>query len=165
MFTSGFRPPLKWCNGIHRFLNSALGIYCEHHQVQWEEYLQLSIYAHNAASISGTSNITPFFLVFGRDPPSPEAISLELPPKPLPPDHYAKHISRLTDANKKFNQVKADLRRCQRDVYDTKAHHGKLVHMHKIPSHKEDIVSRFTCSFDGPYLVIGHPFKRPDMLT
>ena len=107
----------------------------------------------------------------GRDPPSSEAISLELPPKPLPPDHYAKHIvSRLTDAHKKFNQVKADLRRRQRDVYDTKARHlaipdRKVVYMHKIPSHKEGIVSRFTSSFDGPYLVTGHPFKRPDMLT
>ena len=69
---------------------------------------------------------------------------------------------RLTDANKKFNQVKADLHRRQRDVYDTKARHlsipdGKVVHMHKIPSHKEGIVSRVTRSFDGPYLVTDHP--------
>ena len=76
----------------------------------------------------------------------------------------------MTDAHKKFNQVKADLRRRQQDVYDTKARHlsipdGKVVYMHKLPSHKEGIVSRFTRSFDGPYLATGHPFKRPDMLT
>ena len=94
-----------------------------------------------------------------------------MPPEPLPPDRYAKHIvSRLTDAHKKFNQVKTDLRQCQRDVYDTKAHYlpipdGKVVYMHKIPSHKEGIVSRFTRSFYGPYLVTGHSFKRPDMLS
>ena len=51
-----------------------------------------------------------FFLVFGRETPSPETISLELPPKPLPPDHYAKHIvSRMQDAHKQFSQIKADL--------------------------------------------------------
>ena len=54
VFTSGFRPRL---NGMtehtHRFLNSALGIYCEHHQEQWEEYLQSAVYTHNVAPISG----------------------------------------------------------------------------------------------------------------
>ena len=85
VFTSGFRPRLNGATErTHRFLNSVLDIYCEHHQEQWEEYLQPAVCAHNAAPISGTSNITPFFLVFGRDPPSPEVISLELPPKPLP---------------------------------------------------------------------------------
>ena len=78
VFTSCFCPRLNGATErTHRFLNSALGIYCEHHQEQWEEYLQPAVYVHNAAPISGTSNITPFFLVFGRDPPSPEAISLE----------------------------------------------------------------------------------------
>ena len=104
VFTSGFRPRLNGATEcIHRFLNSALGTYCEHHQEQWEEYLQPAVYAHNAAPISGTSNIAPFFLVFGRDPPSPETISLDLPPKPLPPDHYAKHIvSRLIQTQAHF---------------------------------------------------------------
>ena len=32
-------------------------------------------------------------------------------------------------------------------------------------SHHIKRVLRFTRSFDGPYLVTGHPFKRPDMLT
>ena len=82
-FTSGFHLHLYGATECtHRFLNSALGIY---HQEQWEEYLQSTVYAHNAAPISGTSNITLFFLVFGRDPPSPETIPLELPPKPPPP--------------------------------------------------------------------------------
>ena len=166
VFTSGFRPRLNDAmERTHRFLNLALGIYCEHYQEQWEEYLQPAVFAHNEVPISGTTNITPFFLVYGRDAPSPEAISLALPPKPLPPDHYAKHIvSRLSDAHKKFNQVKADLRRRQRDVYDTKARHlsipdGKVVYMHKTPSYNEGLVTCFICNFDGPYLVTGHPFN------
>ena len=175
VFTSCFLPPPPRLNSaterIHCFLNLALGMYCEHHQEQWEEYLQPVVFTHNVAPISGTTNITPFFLVYGRDAPSPEAISLGLPPKTLPPDHYAKHIVfRLLDAHKKFNQVKADLRRRQRDVYDAKAHHfsipdGKVVHMHKTPSYKEGLVTRFIHNFDGSHLVTGHPFNRPDMLT
>ena len=105
VFTSGFRPCLNGTTErTHRFLTAALGIYCKHQQEKWEEYLQSAIYAHNTSPISGTSNITPFFLVFGR-----ESISLALPPTPLPPDHYAKHIiSRMTDAHRQFSQIKAD---------------------------------------------------------
>ena len=102
VYTSGFCPHLNGATEpTHRFLNSDLGIYCEYHQKQWEEHLHPAVYAQDAAPISSMSNITPFVLVSGRDPPSPETISLDLPPKPLPPDHYAKHIvSRLTDAHK-----------------------------------------------------------------
>ena len=37
--------------------------------------------------------------------------------------------------------------------------------MHQTPSYKEGLVTRFIHNFDGPYLVTGHPFNRPDMLT
>ena len=90
---SGFRPRLNGATErSHRFLNSALGIFCEHQQEKREQFLQPAVYSHNVSPISGTTNITPFFLVFGRDAPSPETISLDLPVKPLPPDHYAKHM-------------------------------------------------------------------------
>ena len=62
------------------------------------------------------------FLVFGRDPLSPECISLDLPASPLPPGHYAKQlVSRLTEANSLFKQIRADLRRRQRDDHDCRA--------------------------------------------
>ena len=118
VFTSGFPPCLNSATECtHRFLNSALGIYCEHHQEQWEDYLQSAVYAHNVAPTSGTLNITPFSLVFGRDAPSPETISLELPPRPIPHDHYAKHkLSRLSEAHKEFSQIKADICCQQREI-------------------------------------------------
>ena len=73
--------------------------------------------------ISSTSNITPFFLVFGRHATSPETISLQLPVHPLPPDHYAQHlITQLQSAHKDFTAIKADLRQKQKDLYDHKAH-------------------------------------------
>ena len=62
VFTSGFYPRLNGATECtHRFLNAALGIYCERQQEKWEEYLQSTVYAHNTSPISGISNITPFF--------------------------------------------------------------------------------------------------------
>ena len=85
VFTSGFCPYLNGAKERSRqFLNSALGIFCEHQQEKWEQFLQPAVYSHNVSPISGTTNITPFFLVFGRDAPSPETISFDLPVHPLP---------------------------------------------------------------------------------
>ena len=93
VFTSGYRPRLNGATeGVHRFLNSVMGIYCKHYQHHWEEFLQPAVYAHNTPSISGTSDITPFFLMFGHDAPSPETLSLQLPPDVLPADHYAQQL-------------------------------------------------------------------------
>ena len=127
---------------------------------------------HNVSPISGTTNITPFFLVFGRDAPSPETISFDLPVNPLPPDHYARHLlSRMKVAHQQFSQVKSDLRRHQKEVYDRKARFlaippGKIVYVRKEPqTHKPGMATRFLRSFDGPFQVIGHPYDRNDLLT
>ena len=173
VFTSGFRPRLNGATErSHRFLNSALGIFCEHQQEKWEQFLQPAVYSHNVSPISGTTNITPFFLVFGRDAPSPETISFDLPVNPLPPDHYARHLlSRMKVAHQQFSQVKSDLRRHQKEVYDRKARFlaippGKIVYVRKEPqTHNPGMATRFLRSFDGPFQVIGHPYDRNDLLT
>ena len=86
-----------------------IGIFCEKQQEKWEQFLQPAVYAHNVSPISGTSNISPFFLVFGRHATSPETISLQLPVHPLPPDRYTKHlIARLQSAHKDFTAIKAN---------------------------------------------------------
>ena len=102
-----YRPRLNGSTErVHRFLNSAIGIYCEQQQEHWENFLQPAVYAHNTSSISGTSDITPFFLVFGRDAPSPETLSLQLPPKSLPADHYAKQlIARMKDVEERISGI------------------------------------------------------------
>ena len=67
VFTSGFQPRLNsGTESTHHFLNKALGIFCEKQQEKWEQFLQPAVYAHNVSLISGTSNITLFFLVFGH---------------------------------------------------------------------------------------------------
>ena len=115
--------------------------------------------------ISGTSNITPFFLVFGRHATSPETIFLQLPVHPLPPDYYAKHLNaRLQTAHKDFTEIKADLHK-QKDLCDQKAcflsiPDGKVVYVHKeLPSHLSGHATRFIRHFDGPFLVTGHPYQ------
>ena len=168
VFTSGYRPPL---NGVtecaHRFLNSALGIYCEQNQDHWEEYLQPAVYSHNTSPISGTTDITPFFLTFGRHAPSPETISLDLPPSTLPADQYAQHlISRMKEAHAQFQSIKADLKRRQRENYDMASRNlfvpdGKIVYMRKeSPSQ----ITGTACRFDGPFVVTGHPHQRTNLL-
>ena len=173
VFTSGFRPRLNGATErSHQFLNSALGIFCEHQQEKWEQFLQPAVYSHNVSPISGTSNITPFFLVFGHDDSSPETISLDLPVHPLPPDHYAKHmLSRMQLAHQRFTQIKSDLRRHQKDVYDRKARFlvilpGKIVYIRKEPqTNRTGMATRFLRTFDGPFQVLDHPYDRTDLLT
>ena len=128
-------------------------------------------YAH-AFYLPGTTNITPFFLIFGRDAPSLETISLDLPVKPLPPDHYAKHmLSRMQIAYQRFTVIKSDIRRHQKAVYDRKAHFlaippGKVFYIRKEPqTYKTGEATRFLHTFDGPFLVTGHPYDRNDLLT
>ena len=173
VFTSGFRPRL---NGVtertHRFLNASLGIYCEWQQEKWEEYLQPAVYAHNTPPISGISDVTPFFLVFGHDAPSPETISLELRTKPLPSDYYAKHIvSCMQDAHKQFSQIRADLHRTQQEIYNSKARilripDGRIVNIRNNSSSRScGQATRFIRNFDGPFLVTGHSYGRNDLPT
>ena len=159
--------------GICGFLGSTMKTCQQQQKVHQNPPFYISaVYEHNVAPISGMLNVTPFSLVLGRDAPSPETISLELPPRPLPHDHYAKHIlSRLSEAGKQFSQIKADIRHQQREIYDMKACNlaksgGKIVYMCKTPStSRQGHATRFIHHFDGPYQVTGHPFNRPDMLT
>ena len=118
------------------------------------------------------SDITPFFLVFGRDAPSPETISLQLPPDPLPADHYAQHlVSNMTEAHAHFRGVKSDLHRHQRELYDIASRDlqvpdGKIVYIRKdCISSPKGKASRFIRNFDGPFVVTGHPYNRSDLLT
>ena len=173
VFTSGYRPRLNGSTErVHRFLNSAIGIYCERNQEMWDEYLQPAVYAHNTSPISGISDVTPFFLVFGRKALSPETIAMQMPASSLPADHYAHNlVAKMKEAHTHFQQIKSDLRRHQRELYDLSSRdlhipEGKLVYMRKDNiSSQAGKASRFIRNFDGPYIVTGHPFDRSDLLT
>ena len=156
---------------VHRFLNSAIGIFCENNQENWEDYLQPAVYSHNSSPISGTSDISPFFLVFGRAAPSPETLSFDLPPSKLSVDKYAQHlVSRLKSAHFQFQNIKSDLRRRQRELYDMNSRYltvpeGKIVYLRNdSPARVTGSASRFLRNFNSPYIVVGHPHNKDNLL-
>ena len=84
-------------------MNAAVGIYCEKYQERWKEFLQPAVYAHNVSPIPGTGQISPFFLVFGRNAPSPEVITLDLPVETLSRRTYAEQlVARTCEAQNCF---------------------------------------------------------------
>ena len=150
----------------------AIGIYCENYQERWEEFLQPAVYAHNVSPIPGTGQISTFFLVFGRNAPSPEVITLDLPVETLPRSTYAEQlVSRMQEAQKQFNSIKADMKRTQREYYDKSSRElhipeGKQVYVRRPPpsSQPKGSATRFIRRFDGPYIVTGHVHGRQDLL-
>jgi len=118
VFTTSYRPRLNGSTErVHRWLNCALGIYCEKNQHLWEEFLQPATYAHNTSPIPGTDHVTPFFLMFGRHAPSPEVLSYDLPPAPLSQSSYAKGlIKRSLKQGKTLTESKLTLREANESI-------------------------------------------------
>ena len=153
---------------VHRWLNAAIGIYCKKYQERWEEFLQPAVYAHNVSPIPGTGQMSPFFLVFGRIAPSPEVITLDLPVESISRSTYAEQlVSRMREAQKQFNSIKADMKRTQREYYDKSSRElniaeGKQVYVRRPPpsSQPKGSATPFIRRFDGPYTVIGHVHGR-----
>ena len=173
VFTTSYRPRLNGSTErVHRWLNSALGIYCEKNQQLWEDFLQPATYAHNTSPIPGTDHVTPFFLVFGRHAPSPEVLSFDMPPAPLSQSSYAKTlIKRSNEARKSFDRIKADLKRTQREYYDVNSRDlhvpdGKRVYVRLPPpsSTEKGAATRSIRRYDGPFLVVAHVHGRQDLL-
>ena len=172
ILTTSYSPRLDGATErTHCYLNSALGIYCEKYQNLWEDYLQPAVYSHNVTPILGTHDLSPFFLNFGRHAPSPEVITLDLPSQQISRNQYATHlVSRLSTSHKHLQEIKSDLRRLQRENYDSVSRNseipiGKTVYVRKpLASSDRGKATRFLRNYDGPYLVIGHSHNRPNLL-
>ena len=74
---------------MHRWLNAAIGIDCEEYEECWQEFLQPAVYAHNVSPIPGAGQMSPFFLVFGRNASLPEMVTLDLPVETIPRSIHA----------------------------------------------------------------------------
>ena len=120
VFTTAYRPRMNGSTErVHRWINSALGIFSENHQNDWEQFIQPATYAHNISPIPGSEELSPFFLLFGRDALSPDTIPLQLPKENVSADLYASHLlHRLKSARTEYEQIKDDLKRSQREYYD-----------------------------------------------
>ena len=74
----------------------------------------------------------------------------------------------MHETQNRFNQIKADLERSQKDVYDRSCRdlhipEGKRVYV-KHPRGKQGQATRFIRRFDGPYIVLGHVRGRDGLL-
>ena len=95
------------------------GIYCEEYQERWEEFLQRAVYAHNVSPIPGTDQISSFFLVFARNAPSPEVITLNVLVETLSRSTYAEQlVPCIREAQNLFNSIKGDTKKTQWKYYD-----------------------------------------------
>ena len=80
-------------------------------------------------------------------------------------------LSHMKLVHTRFSDIKSDLRRRQKDIYDRKARflsvpNGKVVYIRKESStDTTGMATLFLRNFDGPYLVTGHPYDRNDLLT
>ena len=129
------------------------------HQERWEDFLQPAVYTHNVSPIPGTDQISPFFLVFERH--APEIIPNDLPPATLSRNAYAELlVSRLWEAQKQFNTIKADLKGTQGEYYDKSSRDLAI----PPSSRNEKSATRFIRRFDGPYNVLGQVHGRLDLL-
>ena len=149
-------------------------MYCERYQHRWEEYLQPAVYAHNSSPIFGLSAITHFFLVFGREAPSPEKFLLN-----------CSHIRYLliimrTISFQKWRMLTRILAQSKRIYVVANANFmtqrlatyifcildGKIVYLRKGHVFSSDgKATRFIRNFDGPFIVTGHPYERSNLLT
>ena len=85
---------------------------------------------------------------------------------------YAENlVSRLSDAKKQFDCIKADLRRSQREHYDQNVRYlqvrvGMCVYIRRpFPATQlQGLTPRFTHRFDGPFVVQGHIHGLQDLL-
>ena len=114
----------------------------------------------------------PFLLNFGRHAPAPEKSRYTNANK----SHFTRRICainliiNLKQAPSEFEIIKADLRRSQRDHYDSISRHieiptGKIVYIRNHTQPSEGETFRFIRNFDGPYIVHSHCFNRPDLLV
>lgn len=163
VFTSSYRPRANGSTErVHRFLNSALAIYASNCQRNWEDFLQPATFSHNTSVIDGTQDLTPFFLMYGRQPKSPESIVLEPPTAPTSRNEYAEHlVQRTSEAHRLFSSITSDLRRRQRDYYDLGSRQrnfqiGQKVLVRKPPSSNAErgLSSKLVRRYTGPFKII-----------
>ena len=109
VLTTSYRPRLNGTTEcVHRFLNAALGIFCEKHQTNWETVLQVVTYSHNVSPIPTSTNLDPFLLNFCCHAPPPKKIDIQMSINLISQDEFAINlIENLKQVHLVFNILKA----------------------------------------------------------
>lgn len=158
--TSGYHPQtdglVEWFN---RTLITMLSKSVERHGRDWDMHLPYLLFAYRVSAQAST-NETPFFLLYGRDPRTPTSTALSQPTSPYQidvGDYRTELVSHLSDAwelahkNIKIAQQKQKL---QHDKHsrDVKVRKGDRV-MVRMPGTVKGKAWKLKRPYHGPYRV------------
>ena len=77
MYTSAYRPQAYGgTKGVHRFINDSVSMYVTKFAREWDLWIHASAFVHNKSVITGTDGLTPFLLIYGREPVMPTDVML-----------------------------------------------------------------------------------------
>ena len=120
VYTSTYRP---LANGtterVHYFLNDSISMYVTNFTHEWDLWLQAATFVHNTSVISGTDQLTPFYLVYGCNAVMRNDVTLA-PFLSLPRDQltYAQELTmRLLKARDIFSSVTKELKQQRKEYY------------------------------------------------
>lgn len=104
----------------HRFTNNSVSMNVTKFARDWELWIHASAFVHNTSVITGTDRLTPFFLIFVREPVMrTDAMLSPVVVVPKNQQTYAKDLStRLTQARKYMAVITQDLRQNQKKYYE-----------------------------------------------
>ena len=75
VYTSAYRPLANSATErVHHFLNDSISMYVTKFAREWDLWLQAATFVHNMSVISGTDQLTPFYLVNGRNAVMPNDV-------------------------------------------------------------------------------------------
>ena len=121
VYTSAYRPLANGATErVHRFLNDSISMYVTKFARKCDLWLQAATFVHNTSVISGTDQLTPFYLVYGRNAVMPNDVAFA-PFFSLPRDQltYAQELTmRLSKARDIFSSVTKELKQQRKEYYD-----------------------------------------------
>ena len=121
VYTRAYKPLANGATErIHCFLNDSISMYVTKFAREWDLWLQAATFVHNTSVISGTDQLTPFYLVYGRNAVMPNDVAYA-PFFSLPRDQltYAQELTmRLSKARDIFSSVTKELKQRRKEYYD-----------------------------------------------
>jgi transposase InsO family protein len=163
VYTSAYRPQ---ANGgterVHRFINDCVSMYITKFEREWDLWIHASAFVHNTSVITGTQGLTPFFLIFGREPVLPTDVMLSpVVVVPQNQETYAQElITRLSKAHGYMAAITQELRQKQKEYYDLgrksiKFDVGDLVVVRRPQkSGQSGIAAKWLPRWSGPYRIV-----------
>jgi hypothetical protein len=129
---------------------------------EWDLWIHASAFVHNTSVITGTQGLTPFFLIFGREPVLPTDVMLSpVVVVPQNQETYAQElITRLSKAHGYMAAITQELRQKQKEYYDLGRKSitfdvGDLVVVRRPQkSGQSGIAAKWLPRWSGPYRIV-----------